>query len=60
MTKNKRSKPKSRDIDIFGTKFLLPKGARKKLNKDHPELKKKKSNASHLSKVTESQKSQEE
>ncbi|MBI2578501.1 MAG: hypothetical protein HYW26_02190 [Candidatus Aenigmarchaeota archaeon] len=58
--KNKRSKPKPRHIDLFGTQFLMPKGQRKKLNKQRPELKNKRLNASHLTKLTESQKNQEE
>ena len=57
--KNKRSKEKTRDIDIMGTKFILPKDMRKKLNKEYPELKKKRLNVSHLSRVNQFQKIQE-
>ncbi len=49
--KNKRSKLKSRDIDIFGTKFLLPKGIRKQMNTEDEELKNKKLNSKDLPKV---------
>ncbi|MFH1591460.1 MAG: hypothetical protein ABIC95_06045 [archaeon] len=44
-------KIKPRNIDIFGTPFVLPKGIRKELNKANPKLKGKALTASDLTKV---------
>jgi len=47
----KKGKFKQNYIEIFGTRFCLPKGFRKMLNNNHPELKDEKLKSEDWSKV---------
>ena len=48
---NKLGKFKSNHIKVFGVKFCIPKGTRKKVNKTNPNLKGVKLDEKHLEKV---------
>jgi len=51
--KNKRSKLKPRDVIVFEQKLQLKKGERKELNKEYPDLKKKRLDILDLPKIIE-------